>query len=250
MKEGVDAMTIGKKSAMMLLCALMVISSAAFGTIAYLTDHASVTNYFTIGNVDIVVDETEVDENGDPVPNPDYDPNDPDETDPPHLRTEKENSYPLVPGGEYTKDPTMTVKAGSEKAYVRMVVTISNAKEIDAIFADLKDKHPQTYPNGFVPGAYVAGRNNAEWVLTGGMNKDEAKNTYTLEFRYFEAVEPADAEDKVLPPLFTGITFPGDLTNAHLAQLEDFAIAIDGYAIQATGFDNADAAWDAFVSPE
>lgn len=239
-------MRMKKKSLIMLMCALMIISSVAFGTIAYLTDHAGVTNRFTIGNVDIVVDETEVDENGDPVPNPDYDPSDPNAPDAPNLRTDEENEYPLIPGSEYVKDPTMTVKAGSEKSYVRMVVTITNAAEIDAIFAQLQPLYPETYPNGFVPSAFVTGRDNAVWAYTGTMARDEVQNTYTLEFRYFEAVEPTDTEDKVLPPLFKTIKLPGELTNAHLTQLEGFAIDIDGHAIQATGFDNADAAWAAF----
>jgi len=235
-----------KKSLIMLVCALMIISSVAFGTIAYLTDRAGVTNRFTIGNVDIVVDETEVDENGDPVPNPEHDPSDPEDPDDPYLRTEEENEYPLIPGSEYKKDPTMTVKAGSEEAYVRMLVTISNAAEIDAIFADLQNWYPETYPNGFVPGEFVTGRDNAAWIYTGTMVPDTVKNTYTLEFRYFEAVKPDGTADTVLPPLFDTIKIPGELTNAHLAKLENFVVDVNGNAIQTKGFDTADAAWLAF----
>lgn len=239
-------MRMKKKSLIMLISALTIIFSVAFGTIAYLTDQAGVTNRFTIGNVDIVVDETKVDESGNPIPNPDHDPSDPNDTDAPHLRTEDANEYPLIPGSEYVKDPVMTVKAGSERAYVRMTVTIHNASGIDAIFADLKTQYPEKYPDGFVPGAFVTERDNAVWVSTGTMEKNEKQNTYTLEFRYFEAVEPAAAQDTVLPPLFKTIKLPGELTNAHLSQMAEFAIDIDGYAIQATGFASADEAWAAF----
>lgn len=138
-----------KKSLIMLVCALMIVSSVAFGTIAYLTDRAGVVNKFTLGNVDIVVDETEVDDEGNPVPE-EPDPDDPD-PDPDYKRTEEENEYPLIPDSEYVKDPTMTVKAGSEEAYVRMVVTITNAAEVEVIFNELKTLYPLTYPNGFVP---------------------------------------------------------------------------------------------------
>ncbi|MBE5801329.1 MAG: hypothetical protein E7319_03480 [Clostridiales bacterium] len=234
-----------KKSLIMLVCALMIVSSVAFGTIAYLTDRAGVTNKFTIGNVDIVVDETEVDENGDPIPDPEYDPEDPEHPDP-NKRTEEENEYPLLPGSEYVKDPTMTVKAGSEEAYVRMVVTITNAAEIDAIFAELQSQYPEKYPNGFVPGDFVTGRDNTEWVYTGTMEKNEELNTYTLEFRYFEAVEPTSTENAVLPALFETIKIPGELTNAHLTQLTDFAIDVNGHAIQTTGFADEAEAWAAF----
>lgn len=232
-----------KKSLIMLVCVLTILSSVAFGTIAYLTDRATVTNRFTIGNVDISVDETEVDENGDPKQNPDQDPNNPNDD---NLRTEEENVYPLIPGSEYVKDPTMTVKAGSKEAYVRMMVTISNANEIDEIFADLKTQYPDKYTNGFVPGDFVTEHNNAEWEYTGSMAKDATANTYTLEFRYVEAVEPTDTEDSVLPPLFKTIRIPGELTNEHLTALVDFHIDVVGNAIQTIGFESAEAAWVAF----
>lgn len=236
-----------KKSLIMLVCALMIVSSVAFGTIAYLTDRAGVVNKFTLGNVDIVVDETEVDEEGEPVPDPDYDPDDPDPEHPdPNKRTEEENEYPLIPDSEYVKDPTMTVRAGSEEAYVRMVVTITNAAEVKAIFDDLKSLYPLTYPNGFVPGDFVTGRDNTKWIYTGSMAEDTTANTYTLEFRYFETVEPTATEDVVLPPLFETIRFPGEMTNAHLTTLENFEVRVDGHAIQTTGFANADEAWAAF----
>lgn len=236
-----------KKSLIMLVCALMIVSSVAFGTIAYLTDRAGVVNKFTLGNVDIVVDETEVDEEGEPVPDPDYDPDDPDPEHPdPNKRTEEENEYPLIPDSEYVKDPTMIVRAGSEEAYVRMVVTITNAAEVKAIFDDLKSLYPLTYPNGFVPGDFVTGRDNTKWIYTGSMAEDTTANTYTLEFRYFETVEPTATEDVVLPPLFETIRFPGEMTNAHLTTLENFEVRVDGHAIQTTGFANADEAWAAF----
>lgn len=236
-----------KKPLIMLVCALLIVSSVAFGTIAYMTDRSGVTNRFTIGNVDITVDETEVDPDGNPIPNPDYNPDDDDPTnDDPYLRTEEENEYPLIPGSEYVKDPGMTVKAGSEESYVRMVVTITNAAEIDAIFAELAAQYPEKYPNGFDPAACVTGRDNAVWVYTGEMVKNEVLNTYTLEFRYFEPVAPTDTEDVVLPPLFETICIPGELTNAHLSTLTGFTIDVDGHAIQTTGFADAAEAWAAF----
>lgn len=229
--EGVDAVIMKKKSLIMLVCALMIMSSVAFGTIAYLTDRAGVTNRFTIGNVDIVVDETEVDEDGNPVEPP--------------QRTEEENEYPLIPGSEYVKDPTMTVKAKSEEAYVRMMVTITNAAELKDIFAELAVQYPEKYANGFVPEQHVTGWDNAEWNFI-SMTEDTTLNTFTLEFRYPTTVEPTDTEDIVLPALFDTIKVPGELTNEHLTRLENFTIDVYGNAIQTTGFATADEAWAAF----
>ncbi len=238
-------MRVKTKSLIMMVCALMIVSSMAFGTIAYLTDRAGVTNRFTIGNVDIVVDETEVDENGDPIPNPDYDPDDPDDPDDPYERTEEENEYPLIPGSSYIKDPTLTIKRGSEQSYVRMVVTISNALELKMIFSELSQQYPLKFPNGFVPDAHVTGWNSAIWQFI-RMAENEEANTFTLEFRYPAPVKPSSNEDLTLPPLFETICVPGELTNAHLNMLTNFAVEVNGNAIQTTGFSNADEAWAAF----
>lgn len=236
-------MKMKRKSLIMLVCALMIITSMAFGTIAYLTDRAGVTNRFTIGNVDIVVDETEVDEEGQPIPDPDEDPEDPDDD---FERTEEENEYPLIPGTEYVKDPTLTVKAGSEESYVRLMVTVSHMKEIKAIFEELSQQYSIKYVNGFVPGDYVTGRDNTVWELVGGVKEDETNNVFTMEFRYPNPVAPTDTEDVVLPALFETIKIPGELTYKHLDSIKDFSIEINGNAIQTTGFENAEAAWEAF----
>ncbi|MBE5794988.1 MAG: hypothetical protein E7323_09955 [Clostridiales bacterium] len=53
------------KRALIMICALVLATTAsAFGTIAYLTSTAHATNTFTVGNVEIKLDETDVDENG------------------------------------------------------------------------------------------------------------------------------------------------------------------------------------------
>jgi len=233
-------MRVKKKSLIMLVCTLIIVSGVTFGTIAYLTDSASITNHFTIGNVDIIVDEDKVDENGDRTP---VDPNNPNG---PFLRTEYGNEYPLIPGSVHYKDPTLTVIKGSKESYVRMIVTISNAKEIKAIFEELKALYPEKYAGGFVPGEYVTGGDNTKWLYTGTMTEDEVLNTYTLEFRYFETVEPAANENLKLPPLFTTIRIPEDLTYDQLNRLTEFSIDIDGHAIQAVGFTDAAEAWAAF----
>lgn len=46
----------------------------------------------------------------------------------------KTNEYHLLPGHTYTKDPTVTVKTGSDASYVRMKVTFNNAKAIIAVY--------------------------------------------------------------------------------------------------------------------
>ena len=106
------------KALLLALCALMLVVTTVFTTLAYLTDTESVTNTFTIGNVAITLDETKVDANGDPAT--------------PATRVSDDQSYKLVPNKTYTKDPVVTVLANSEAAYV--FVKVEN--NIAAIEAD------------------------------------------------------------------------------------------------------------------
>lgn len=224
-----------KKSFIMLLCAIVVMTSVAFGTIAYLTDRESVTNKFTMGNVDIVVDEEAVNPEGDDPDDPDDEPE----------RTEEGNEYDIEPGGEYLKDPTMTVKAGSKESYVRMMVEISHADELDQIFSELKIMYPGQFENGFVPADCVGGWNPNNWPCTSMTKTDN--NTYVLEFRYPVTVDASAAEaDIVLPALFTSLKVPGEITTAQLQTIQDMTIEVEGHAIQTTGFATAEEAWEAF----
>ena len=138
----------------------------------------------------------------------------------------------------------MTVLKGSEESYVRMKVTINKAKELKEIFgAD------------FLPQNYVAGWDSTTWKTTGVIEEDTANNTLTYEFRYKETVKP-EAEDLVLDALFDSFTLPGEITGDQLKTLlddpdtadfdESLKITVNGHAIQAATFADADAAWAAF----
>ena len=59
-------MALSKRTLLMLVSVVLAISMSVFGTIAYLTSSAQATNTFTVGDVEITLDETEVDEDGNP----------------------------------------------------------------------------------------------------------------------------------------------------------------------------------------
>ena len=81
------------KALLLTLCAVLLVAASVLGTMAYLTSTDTVTNTFTVGKVEIKLDETDV-------------------TNPNGPRV-KANSYKLMPGTTYTKDPTVTVLKGS-----------------------------------------------------------------------------------------------------------------------------------------
>lgn len=201
------------------LCAVVLVAGSIMGTLAYLTDTQEVVNTFTVGDVDINVDETPVNPDGTPIPGED--------------RVDG-NEYHLIPGQTYTKDPTMTIKAGSEESYVRMMVTINCISELQTILG-----------SDFLPQNYVTGWDNNVW--TWEKTTDNGDNTVTYEFRYHTNVDAFEStEDIVLEPLFTSFTLPGEVTGEELATIADLEIRVEGHAIQTLSFADADAAWTAF----
>ena len=94
-----------KKILSLLLCAVLLVGATIAGTLAYLTDDDTVENTFTIGKVDIYLDEEDVD-------NSNTDSEDGVEG------RDKANEYHLMPGSTFTKDPVVHVKNDSEDSYI------------------------------------------------------------------------------------------------------------------------------------
>ena len=207
------------KALLLTLCAVVLVIATVFGTMAYLTSTDEVTNTFTVGQVKIKLDEAKANPDGSLVANADR---------------VKANSYKLLPGHTYNKDPMVTVLSGSEASYIKMTVTFSKASALDAIFA----------PTGADMTSIFNGYDSTNWIAKGN-TEDTAKNTRTYEFWYKEAIG-APTADVALDALFDSITVPGTITNEQLATIEGMTITVNAYAIQADGFANAEAAWDAF----
>lgn len=216
-----------KKSRILILslCAVLLVTASVLGTLAYLTSRDSVVNTFTVGQVNIELDEAKVNPDG----TPDGD------------KRVKGNEYHLIPGMIYTKDPTLTVIRDSEESYVRMLVTVNCYNALTDIFGD-----------PFLPQYFVSGWDENTWVSTKVIDVDTAADTATYEFRYYDTVNAKDTvkpdadTDLTLDALFDSITVPGEMTGEELKAIENLKITVVGHAIQAVGFADADAAWAAF----
>lgn len=209
-----------KKTISIVALVVLVAAVSVLGTLAYLTSQDQVMNTFTVGKVAIKLDEMKVTDDGKSVV--------------PAERV-KANGYKLLPGLTYAKDPTVTVLEGSELSYVKLVVTVSKASESDKLLKECET----------TLAAVVKGYDAANWILKSN-TEDKANNTRTYEFWYKEAVD-ASAADVKLDALFDQIVVPGNITNAQLASIDGLKINIVAYAIQADGFADAAAAWDAFA---
>lgn len=234
-----------KKIVALCLCVALAVVAIGGATLAYFTDTDEAKNTFTVGNVEIKLDETNVDDpQGDRV---------------------QENSYKLIPGVSYVKDPTITVLEGSEPCYVRMKVTLNNASKIIAMCTD--PEFAEDGPTG-VEDAFPLIRmitfveeNAAKWdgIIPDNMVDteemlanakycvyDKEADTITYTFYYNDVVSAADA-DAALETLFDEIKVPTWVTGEQLAALEDFQINVVAEAIQTSdNFANADEAWAAF----
>ena len=210
-----------KKILVACLCVALAVLTIAGTTLAYLTSQDTVVNTFTVGNVQIKLDEAKANADGTLVANADR---------------VKANSYKLIPGHTYNKDPMVTVLEGSESSYIKMTVTFSKAAELDAIFA----------PTGADMTSIFNGYDSTNWIYKGNTEDTEA-NTRTYEFWYKETVAAPDA-DVALDALFDQIKVPGTITGEQLETIEGMTITVNAYAIQADGFANAEAAWAADIA--
>ena len=102
-------MNLTKKLAIAVVALSLALVFVVGGTLAYLvSETATVTNTFTVGDVSITLDETDVDGSRTGVTTEGRD---------------IANKYKLVPGMSYVKDPTVHVAGGNEKCYVFVQVT-------------------------------------------------------------------------------------------------------------------------------
>ena len=225
-----------KKAVLVLLCVAALVAASVFGTLAYLTDTDAVTNTFTVGNVGLKLDEAKVKSDGTYV------------TD--HDNRGETNAYHLLPGHTYCKDPTVTVDADSEEAYVRMIVKVANINKLMEALPNSGDTAKYYGEDGTFLLQMLCldetGKctwDSSIWKMFKYELVDDAVGIY--EFRYHKTVAKSENET-VLEDLFTHITVPGEIDNDHLAHLASVQIDVNAHAIQADGFDTDVAAWKAF----
>ncbi len=199
-----------KKTTKILTAALalvLVVVVAIGATVAYLTSKPdAVVNTFTIGKIQITLDEKAVDEYGDEIAN---------------TARRTANTYKLIPGETYTKDPTVHVQPGSEKCYVFVKVEDGLATlriEAATTIADQIAAKGWTALGNAYPGVYYQ---TVDAIADNGDVKD------LVVFEEFTITDDAD---------LSGVVASGE-TNAT-------SITVTAYAIQFAGFEsNVTGAW-------
>jgi len=201
-----------KKALLLVLCVVLLVVSSVFGTLAYLTDKEAVVNTFTVGRVDIYLDEGKVDEAGNFI-------------DQANNRVQ-ENKYHLIPGQSYDKDPTVKVLKDSEDAW--LFVKVEN--NIAPIEASEGDNGYRTIANQLTDNGWVA-LGSVENVYYQAHPKSTASDTYFTVFKNFKI-----AGDKVV----NGIAGEGEVSidDYNTEKNANSLIKVTAYAIQLAGFEN------------
>lgn len=196
------------KKVLAMACALALTAAIAVGgTLAYLTSTATVTNTFTVGNVAITLDEAPVDADGKEIEGT-------------RVTT---NTYKLLPGHEYDKDPIIHVDQKSEDCWLFVKVTNDIAAIEDAT----------TIANQMAAN---------DWTLVEGTtdvyaHKDIAKaGANVTVFETFKI--KGDVSNDTLAGYVTEKDQSGAVTGGEV-------IKVIAYAIQSDGFATAKEAWDA-----
>lgn len=210
-----------KRFVAILLCVTLVALAAIGATFAYLTDTKTVDNTFTMGNVAIKLDETNV-------------------NDPEGARVTS-NEYNVYPGAVVTKDPIVH-NTGKNAAYIRATVNVSNWMNLcAAYYPDFKE----TFPNDGYKAALnlLVGELGEGWSVVGV----EAGDTFTIgqfDAKFILKYNGALASGADTTAMFQTVTIPAGIDNANTDSFKE--VKVVAQAIQADGFDTWEAAFAAY----
>ena len=190
----------------LMLCAVLLVTATVAGTLAYLTSQDTVTNTFTVGNVTITLDETLVTLYGEPGKKVTVTEGEGEEAttkeeiqalgDGETPTTTDANTYKLIPGHTYTKDPTIHVDENSEDCY---------------LFAKIE--------NGLGTNATINFATGTKWTQIGT----------SQYWKYAESVSAGDDVEIFESFTFLGTADPAEYGNANIT-VTAYAIQADGSA--------------------
>ena len=183
------------KALVLALCAVLLVVTTVFVTMAFLTSEDSVQNTFTVGKVEITLDEAKVDSYGNEIAN---------------AERVKENEYKLIPSHTYVKDPTIHVDSNSEDCY--LFVKIQNDLGSDGVI------------NGIANNGWVLVEGTQDVYCYYGVTDGETNSTKQI-------VKPG--EDKKVFDTFTFGEKANP--NNYDTATNNAKIIVTAYAIQADG---------------
>ena len=212
-----------KRFVAILLCVTLVALAAIGATFAYLTDTKTVNNTFTMGNVAIKLDETNV-------------------NDPTGARVTS-NAYNVYPGAVVTKDPIVH-NTGKNAAYIRATVNVSNWMNLCAAY------YPESGFEFTKPGyekslELLVGTLGEGWSVVGVTRGD----TFTIgqfDAKFILKYDGKLAAGADTTAMFQKVIIPAGIDNASADAGSFSSVKVVAQAIQADGFENWEDAFAAY----
>lgn len=210
-----------KKIITLALVVMIAILSITSASLAYFTDTKTAENTFTMGNVKITLDETDVtDPNGDRV---------------------TENEYDVYPGAVVTKDPIVH-NTGKNGAYIRVLINVENWMNVcAALYPDYTETFPnEEYKNSLL---LLVDQLGAGWSI----EEVTAGDVFTIgqfDAKFVLKYDGVLASGADTTAVFEHVKVPTTITNATSDAFG--AITIVAQAIQSDGFDSWEDAFTAF----
>ena len=210
-----------KKILVLALTVAMAAILVVGGSLAYLTDKKTATNTFTMGDVKIELDETD-------VKNPEGD-------------RVTSNEYEVYPGAVVTKDPIVH-NVGKNGAYIRATVNVSNWMNLAAAY----------YPE-FEPKFPSEGYKDALKLLVGDLGEGwsvvgvTAGDTFTIgqfDAKFILKYDGILASGDNTTAMFQEVKIPAGIDNINNTSFKE--VKVVAQAMQANGFDTWEAAFAAF----
>ena len=208
------------KALLLVMCAIVLVVATVFTTLAYMTSKTeTIKNTFTFGNISITLDEAAVDKYGNLLNTEGTIYNQEADDTLAERVTEGTQEYKLVPGNDYTKDPTIHVGTGSEDAWV---------------FVQVKNNLPENITDGLVVD-----------TTAGKWTKLSENGETAVYYREYTVGDPV-----VDYPVFTATTFKvNNVNDAALATVSGKSVDITGFAIQKDDtINSAQDAWNAVAA--
>lgn len=208
-----------KRFVAILLCVTLVALAAIGATFAYLTDTKTVNNTFTMGNVAIKLDETNVnDPTGDRVTS---------------------NEYNVYPGAVVKKDPIVH-NTGKNAAYIRATINVENwMNNCAAYYPEFGIAYPSAgYEQSLLLLVDALGEG---WSIV-GVETGKPFELGNFSAKFILKYDGTLASGADTTAMFNNVKVPAGIKNGN-----DFgAITVVAQAIQADGFDTWEAAFTAY----
>ncbi len=214
-----------KKILALSMCIALAAIAIVGASLAYFTDTKTAANTFTMGDVKIKLDETNINnQEGDRVTSNDYD---------------------VYPGAVVTKDPIVH-NTGKNGAWVRAIVTVENGMNWLGLYND----NVWTAPQEDAFNALINNTLGEGWELVDiaydMSGPDHPTSDFVATLKYTTVLNASTDTSA----MFSQIAFPAKMTGndvtTRIAQNGEFGIDVVAEAIQADGFDTWEEAFAAF----